>query len=154
MSVREKSRCDHVLGVKFVKFFVWWNLMHDANKHIYLICVPFRLQLTFLGNICMQSLLYWIMLFDLPLAATCFSKSPLQAVISLLEFMPESLQVSLPYILNLLKGFLSLWFTFYFVYLLVEIHSSFSLGKLNFFSKIVFKDFQFIMGRSLSSGLW
>ncbi|XP_022156515.1 acyltransferase-like protein At3g26840, chloroplastic [Momordica charantia] len=36
--------------------------------------------------------------------ATCFSKSPLQAVISLLEFMPESLQVSLPYILNLLKG--------------------------------------------------
>ncbi|KAG6581123.1 Acyltransferase-like protein, chloroplastic, partial [Cucurbita argyrosperma subsp. sororia] len=36
--------------------------------------------------------------------ATCFSKSPLQPVISLLEFMPESLQVSLPYILNLLKG--------------------------------------------------
>ncbi|XP_022989598.1 acyltransferase-like protein At3g26840, chloroplastic [Cucurbita maxima] len=36
--------------------------------------------------------------------ATCFSKSPLQPVVSLLELMPESLQVSLPYILNLLKG--------------------------------------------------
>ncbi|KAA0060337.1 acyltransferase-like protein [Cucumis melo var. makuwa] len=36
--------------------------------------------------------------------ATSFSKSPLQPVVSLLEFMPESLQVSLPYILNLLKG--------------------------------------------------
>ncbi|XP_038877397.1 acyltransferase-like protein At3g26840, chloroplastic isoform X2 [Benincasa hispida] len=36
--------------------------------------------------------------------ATSFSKSPLQPVITLLEFMPESLQVSLPYILNLPKG--------------------------------------------------
>ena len=71
--------------------------------------------------------------FLFSLAATCFSKSPLQPVVSLLELMPESLQVSLPYILNLLKGFFSLLFKFYFLYLLVEIHTSFALGKLIFF---------------------